>query len=229
MKNSLLILAISLGLTACGSGGVKTNVSSSVPTPVVESVTVPDPASEVRAPADWDSKSEAESWTNSLAMSLEAYGQGLLATTSVKDAKKYCPKYSSLSRDQRKAFYIMLISSMARFESSFKPETTYTEDFKDSQGLWVKSRGLLQISKESANQSAYGCKIVDKEDLHLPAVNLACGVKILNYWIKKDGYVGTYLSKTQIYGGARYWSVLRDISGSNSKIAAKTKALPYCQ
>ena len=52
-----------------------------------------------------------------------------------------------------------LMVEMARYESGFKPEATYKENFKDSQGRFIISRGLYQLSVESANQKAYGCGV----------------------------------------------------------------------
>lgn len=105
-----------------------------------------------------------------------------------------------------------LISKMAQYESGFDPSESYKEDFKDSSGAYVVSRGLLQISKESAND--YKCqgkttlKIIDAKDLHDYGVNLKCGVKILNKWGLKHKVL--YGGKTNAWlGGSKYWSVLR--------------------
>lgn len=111
---------------------------------------------------------------------------------------------------------ILALAKMAQFESSFKPETSYKESFKDSKGKNVISRGLLQLSIESANQSPYQCNIKKEQDLHDPKINLECAVKIAVRWINKDG---------EFFGGdknglGRYWSVGRKSSGSNKKIIA---------
>lgn len=107
-----------------------------------------------------------------------------------------------------------LISKMAQYESSFKPDTTYKEGFNDAKGRPVISRGLLQLSIESANQSAYACGIKEAQELHDPEVNLKCAAKIVAYWAKKDGVLIGQPKK----GCARYWSVCRESSGSYKKI-----------
>lgn len=142
------------------------------------------------------------------------------------DFKKYCGKdFAKLSEDERAAFYLSLISALARFESSFKPDVTYTESFTDAKGKKVISRGLLQISQESAN--GYGCGITDAKMLHDPRTNLSCGVRILARWVEKDGVIqggGTGAWK----GAARYWSPFRKAE-RYEKIQAFTKQAGFCK
>lgn len=121
------------------------------------------------------------------------------------ELKKPCTKLTT--RDCA----IQLLSIMAKFESSFKPETSFNET-GHLQG--VVSRGLLQISKDSANQSAYGCGITDAKELHDPKVNLECAVKILAYQAKNSGT----LMDGKKGGCSAYWSVCRADSGSYKKI-----------
>jgi hypothetical protein len=144
---------------------------------------------------------------------LKTYGKDMLAAKPL-DADKFSKSYA---KDPLK-FYIKLIAAMAKFESGFKPECTYTESFEDVKGKKVISRGLLQLSIESCN--SYGAKLKDAKELHDPITNLKCGVLILNKWIKKDNYIGSAK-----LGGARYWSCLRDTSKSQAKIRALTNTL----
>lgn len=124
------------------------------------------------------------------------------------DTKKPCKKLSV--KDCAK----QLLSVMALYESNFKPETSYKESFKDSKGNYVISRGLLQLSKESANQKAYGCSILNEQDLHKPWVNLSCASKILIFQAKKSG---TLIDGNR-GGCSAYWSVCRKSSNSYPKI-----------
>jgi hypothetical protein len=127
------------------------------------------------------------------------------------------------------------ISIMAKYESSFKPETIFYECSKKSNvygktafydkergwcmkgvsqydGGFVISRGLLQISIASAK--SYGCPIEKSTDLHNAQINLECGVKIATNWINKDG---VFFGGDKL-GIGRYWSVGRKSSPSNTKI-----------
>lgn len=107
---------------------------------------------------------------------------------------------------------MQLISIMAKYESNFKPETNYTEGFNDSKGKPVISRGLLQISQESAN--GYNCNIVKPEQLNDPKTNLFCAVQIIHRWAIRDNTLMGEPKK----GCARYFSVCRASSKSNAKI-----------
>lgn len=106
------------------------------------------------------------------------------------------------------------VSIMARYESSFKTGEQFTESFSDSKGNPVISRGLLQLSLESANQKAYSCGLKTPEDLHDAKINLSCAVKIVNYWMNRDLVLMAEPKK----GCARYWSVCRASSSKNAKI-----------
>ncbi len=96
----------------------------------------------------------------------------------------------------------------------FKTDTAYTESFLSSDGTNVISRGLLQISQSSSNQSAYKCGTKKPEDLHNPLFNLSCGVKIISYWTKDKSVLG---SDTQNLGCGRYWSVCRKLKNGKIK------------
>lgn len=113
------------------------------------------------------------------------------------------------SRVSKEECAARLISAIAKRESNFKPETKYNET---GHLAGVVSRGLLQISKDSANQKAYGCGITDANQLHYPATNLICGVKILHYQAKKSGVL---IDGTKNGAGA-YFSTCRDKAGSGS-------------
>lgn len=164
--------------------------------------------------ADWPN----EEWSKILLEMLELYGKDLLDGPTPKDAEAF--SFKATTREERKAFYLMLISSMARYESSFKPETKYTEGFKDSTGEFVISRGLIQLSYESVR--AYGVKLKNAEELHDVRKNLEATVVILNRWVSRDGVIAKTTGDDH-FGGARYWSVLRSSKPAKAKIQVKLK------
>lgn len=153
-----------------------------------------------------------EEWTQIVAEALEAHGKDLLSFAQPKDAEAY--GFKARTREERKAFYIMLISLMALRESSFNPDAKYNEK-GHLEG--VTSRGLLQISLGSGR--SYNKALKKEADLHDPKMNLETGVMILNRWIPNDGYIGTNKK-----GGAKYWAVLREHSKSRLKIQTAMKA-----
>lgn len=168
--------------------------------------------------AAWDGKAQGKLWTQIVSAALDELGKDMLLMEAPLDASKYCPGFAKAKYEGRKQCFIGLISSMAFYESGFDPAQTYTEGFNDAQGKKVISRGLLQMSIESAR--SYKCEAKTAQDLHDPKIGLRCGVIVLNRWIYKDKYIGS-----KKLGGARYWSVLRDTSKSQAKVRAKTMGL----
>lgn len=152
------------------------------------------------------------------------FGFDLVRTDPV-DASEWCPGFPGFTRAEKHAFFVKLMTEMARYESSFKPATKYTEAFNDSNGDPVISRGLFQISIESAN--GYGCGFRAPEELHDPQANANCSVRILNRWVERDERIGSTVGESHL-GGARYWSVLRKGSKSRLKILAAVRAWPGC-
>jgi len=184
------------------------------------------PSQEQYLQASWSHLPEGNKWTYFTQRAIGKYGQTLLTTTP-RDIVEYCPRYPELTRTQRGDFWVHLISKLAYFESSYNPETSYVEMFFDNNGNNVVSRGLLQISKESANGANYRCGINNERELHNPKRNLECGVRILNKWIKTDEViVGKEGSKW--HGAARYWSPFRN-QVKNSEIANYTSSLDFCR
>lgn len=231
----ILIIALAF-LIGCST--TKTKAPVDAPPVIVENPVEEYPKKieiipEKKYSASWDSKAGTESWTSSLERSLHSSGLALY-DVKIEDAAEWCPKYNSLNTDEKTQFYVMLISTMAKRESNFKPETSYKEGFNDSKGNPVISRGLLQISKESANQKAYGCSIQSEQELHDVETNLRCGVKILNHWISKDRKIassekGFFQTNYTHYGAARYWSVARSSSSSKAVLTKATNSLSFCK
>jgi hypothetical protein len=175
--------------------------------------------------AAWAKNNRDGSWTRSAEA---AVANSPLVQLVPKDILYFCPSYPKLPAVERRKFWVGLISAMAKPESNFKPERFYQEKFHDRKGKPVISRGLLQISIESANQQRYGCDIPYPAKLHDPGINLACGVKILSKWVSTDGVIAKYSQPRVHKGGSRYWSTLRPQRGHLRKIADFTRQLPFC-
>lgn len=160
-------------------------------------------------------------WTAHLLSELNA---STLPDRMPSDLIKLCPKYDKLSRPERRDVWAHLIVAMAKRESGWKPETKYVENFKGSDGKYIVSRGLLQLSQSSAN--GYGCEISPAEELHDPLVNLSCAVRIIDRWVGRDGVAMGSPGKNT--GCGRYWSVCRASSGSYTKVQALVASAPGC-
>lgn len=226
----VLLLTI-LGLLGAGCAPFKSSTLNSQPpsgsleieAPPSPPAPRPPPISETIEKARWESTNpEARQWTQFAYQQLEVDGLDLLSKAPT-DVQNFCPNYQNLNRSQRKNFWVYLLSSIAFFESAFDPATKYTESFTDSSGVRVVSRGLLQLSIESAR--GYDCVLQRAEDLHDPLANLACGIRILNRWVGRDGVIRADVDGWK--GGARYWSVLRRDAQFNS-IRGWTASQAYC-
>jgi len=176
--------------------------------------------------ASWRKVNKDCAWTNAAET---ATSESSLSSQNPSDITEFCPNYPNLKTDDRNKFWVGLFSAMARLESNYKPSATYVEgDIVDAANMSVVSRGLLQISIESANQERYSCNINTVDDLHDPSINLACGIKIMEYWVKNDNVIATY-QKGKNRGGGRYWSVLRKSRGHLPEIMDNTSGLAFCK
>ena len=166
---------------------------------------------------------EHKDWTEHLLK--ELVDKEFIAITPT-DYKDWCPSFPALGQKDRALVYAELISMMANRESGFKPWTKYQEAFSDSKGKPVISRGLMQISIESAN--SYGCGFKEVTELHDPLKNLSCSVKIIERWITRDKRFGGLRNEKWV-GISRYWSVMRSKSGSYKIVNGHVKGLGICK
>ncbi|QAY75153.1 lytic transglycosylase domain-containing protein [Sphingosinicella sp. BN140058] len=217
-------LPTSLGTTAAPS--VTPALTPNAPTTSDPKVSAaPQPVRSVSFVGRWGDSGERAQWSAFLMTAVSELGQALTAATFVpSDISTYCPDYRRLDEEQREIFWAALLSSLAKRESNYRPTERYRESFKDSTGQYVVSRGLLQLSYESAR--AYGCDVDSAAKLHEPNVNLRCGVRILNRLVptaraiaKKEGQ--------KWRGAAAYWGPFRKAT-SREDIAAWVREQPYC-
>ena len=129
-----------------------------------------------------------------------------------RDIDKYCPEYKDFSAQEREDFYLLFFSAIAKHESNFNTNLQFREPFRDRNGRFVISRGLLQVSIESSR--GYGCQMESASELHHPKKNLECGVRILNRWVDRHGYLGSRIGSSW-RGGAMYWAVLRNTNNKH--------------
>lgn len=206
--------------------------SEAPPAPEVPDAPVPVTDAQAGIETDWAHMPQADEWTALAAGSIDEIGGPLLETVP-SDIGAFCPAYERLDDAGRRAFWVGLLSAMARFESGFDPSVSFDERAHCPSCDWaltrdgrhVISRGLLQLSQESAN--AYrGCPvpIADEEKLHEPALNLRCGVAIMSRLVSRDGVISR--KDGQWKGGSAYWSVLRP--GKLEAIQAYTSATENC-
>jgi hypothetical protein len=157
---------------------------------------------------NWGMKPERHTWSSYVTNAIAARGDRL-AKTIPADVQKYCPRYRKLTIAQRRVFWSRLLSLLAHYESSYRPSVSYKENLTGGHGRPVVSRGLLQISIESANAKRYACGVKRESALHNSKVNLECGVRIATVWVTSDGTISGRSRSGGYRGMARYWGPFR--------------------
>ena len=174
-------------------------------------------------PAAWDVRPEGRQWTTITHNAFDTLAPDLVSVVP-SDIDAFCPGYRAATPANRRAFYVAVLGELARYESNFEPSVRFTESFKDANGRPVISRGLLQLSQESAN--GYGCGITDPEQLQDPAINLQCSVRVLSGLVKRDQVIAGYTSGSW-RGASRYWHPFRE-RDKLVDLQAALNAKPYC-
>ena len=173
----------------------------------------------------WDHEvQQGRRWTVFTAEALEKYAPGLI-DSHPGDIREFCPAYSSLDRKGRKVFWINFVSAVAFKESSFRPSDSYVENFRNSSGNAVVSRGLMGLSLESSQ--LYACRMNTERDLEDPKLNLECGVKILGKWVMRTGRLSGHIGGHWV-GASRYWGVMRTPNKA-AAIKRATNSLDFCK
>jgi Transglycosylase SLT domain len=168
-------------------------------------------AADSAPPMRWDHRPEAIEWTEATLVAVSTKDP-VLADIVPADIAEWCPGYAQSDVSERRAFWAGLLSSVAKYESSWNPGAA------GGGGRWI---GLMQISPNTA--ANYGCDATSTAALKDGSANLACAVEIMSDQVAKDGVV----AGTGNRGIGRDWMPLRD-EGKRSEMAAWTKAQPYC-
>ena len=212
MKHVWIAVA-ALMLAACAS----TEGGNATP-----AVVIPQPPAPVAFAADWDGVApDAQAWTGYLESALNEFGQPLLASPP-SDVAPFCANYAQLSARDKKQFWIVFISAMAKRESNFNPHSIYAEPAPLNQN----SIGLLQLSL--TDNRSYGCSFANEADIEDPRKNLECGVRIMARRLA-NGEIG---GGGNHHGLAAYWATLRDAPDRNlasrTYIISRTTRSPGC-
>jgi len=181
-------------MTACATGQV-----------------APEPSATSLPVARWDHKPEGTEWTKAALGALDEHAAPLVSLVPA-DFVAWCPGYATASEAERKAFWVGLVSALAKHESTWRPGVS------GGDGRW---HGLLQISPATAR--GYGCSAGSAEALKSGTANLSCGLRIMAATVPRDGVIAK--------GGrgvAADWGPFHQ-SSKRSDMAAWTRVQPYCQ
>lgn len=142
------------------------------------------------------------------------------------NVSSFCPKASKLDR---KEVWLNIVKSIIWAESSWNPETTYTETAMGIDPVTKKqvvSEGLFQLSYQDARNwsSLPQCKQIDyvKRNIRDVAVNIGCGMAIMNRLAVRGKQED--ISSRKFLGA--YWSAVW-IGKTRSRGMMK-KLLPSC-
>lgn len=171
--------------------------------PVARRLTVPE--------ARWDAKPGRKGWTMASLKALRTHASNLPDIVP-KDIGNYCPAYMSATREQREAFWVGLVSSLAWHESTHRPTAV------GGGGLWY---GLTQILPGTAR--GYGCKARTGAALKDPEDNLSCAFRIMAHTVERDQVVSSGMR-----GVAADWGPFHS-SRKRQDIMNWTKSQSYCQ
>lgn len=162
----------------------------------------------------WDHRPEAAVWTRTALEALAEDGEALVATVPG-DIAEWCPAYAANGGEARAAFWVGLMSALAKHESTWNPAAV------GGGGLWV---GLLQIDPRTAR--GYRCEADSSAELKDGAGNLACAVRIMARQVPRHGVVAGGPGN---WGGvAADWGPMRSAT-KRAEMVAWTREQPYCQ
>lgn len=160
--------------------------------------------------ARWDFRPEGKQWTEASVAALASYGRPLIEVVPG-DIEAWCPGYEDASEAERKAFWVGLLSSLAKHESTWRPEAA------GGGGQWF---GLLQISPATAR--GYGCRAQTAEALKDGAANLSCAIRIMSVTVPRDGVVAA-----NGRGIAADWGPFHQAS-KREEMRTWVRSQPYC-
>jgi len=160
----------------------------------------------------WDHRDGAEAWTRATMAAVEAAG---LPEVLPEDIAAWCPAYARGDGTRRAAFWVGVLSALARYESNHDPRAV------GGGGLYY---GLLQIMPSTARQ--YGCEARTGDALRDAQANLACAVRISAENVIRDEAVARDDGRNA--GLARDWGPMT-VASRREEMAAWTRSQDYCE
>ncbi|MGB8813561.1 MAG: transglycosylase SLT domain-containing protein [Paracoccaceae bacterium] len=160
----------------------------------------------------WDHRPEAAEWTTQTLVAVSSQDP-VLAQSVPSDIAAWCPGYVTADLHQRRAFWVAMLSAVAKYESSWNPTAS------GGGGRYI---GLTQISPKTARN--HGCAATSAGALKDGSANLACAVKIVAAQVGRDRAV----SGNGRRGMGRDWGPFSK-AAKRAEMQSWTKAQSYCQ
>ena len=158
----------------------------------------------------WKHRREAHNWSRAALMALRSHAS-VLPNIVPKDIANWCPAYATNDQSGREAFWIGLLSTLAKHESTYRPTAV------GGGGKWY---GLLQILPATAR--GYRCNATSRSELKNGAANLQCALRIMAVTVPRDGVVSYGMR-----GVAADWGPFHSRT-KRSDMMAWTRKQPYC-
>jgi len=135
-----------------------------------------------------------------------------MVDTGSSDIALYCPNYKSMDENERKSVWMLVLVSMAHYESSCNNK----EKAKGPNGT---AAGLLQLHRGHEANYSNGCR---NSDSNTPERSLICGLSMINDQIQRG---------EPLFSEHSYWEVLRPRGRSQKarKIESAIRQFPPCQ
>lgn len=131
-------------------------------------------ASEEVAVMRWAHVDGHQAWETAAFAALDSHA-AVLPTLVPEDIDSWCPGYADNDLEERRQFWVGLMSALARHESTWSP------DVVGGGGRWF---GLVQISPATARH--YGCQATSGAALLDGAANTSCALRIWAATVPRD-------------------------------------------
>jgi hypothetical protein len=161
----------------------------------------------------WSFQPGSSVWTRAAMTAITGFGDGLDSLTPT-DIDRWCPAYRENSPEMRTAFWVGMMSALAKHESTYNPNAVGGGD------LWY---GLLQIYPDTARR--YGCRARTGQALKDPVENLSCAARIMNVTVARDNAIAIYNGRWR--GVAADWGPMSN-RRKIPEMAAWTAKQSYC-
>lgn len=164
-------------------------------------------------------KPDRKPWSDAL---ISALDKNFATLGKATDTKRFCPKYSSLSKEQKLKAMGEFFVALAYYESGYNPESS-SVDVGTKDDLNSYSVGLYQMS---GNDSAAKLFKADYKALKNPITNINVAVEQMRKQIKNTGLF--ILPNTSKF---RYWAIILDgnkYSKVPQVIERVKKHAPFC-
>ena len=165
--------------------------------------------------ARWEHRRDGMLWTRVSLSAIGAHGRPLLETVP-EDIGDWCPAYPEQTEAGRAAFWAALLSTLARYESTWNPTAV------GGGGLW---HGLLQIYPPTAEFRK--CRAITGAALRHGPSNLSCAVRIMAITVPRDNAIALK-GRERWRGVAADWGPIRT-DWMRRDMQRYTKGQTYCR